>query len=115
MEYRYREPEPNYSIWWQVALGVFLAMLAHSIITGLYARHEMNKAMRQLTAETNKAEQQVQRQIDAMNAVAQHPPYQYQAPTMQDIAPLRDGERCIQGRRFKRVENGWVQIPRDPC
>lgn len=114
MEFRYREPEPNYSIWWQVALGVFLALLAHSIITGLYARRELNKALQQLTTETTKAEKQAERQLDAITrANAQQVPYQ--SPTMQDIAPLRDGERCIQGRRFKRVENGWVQIPRDPC
>ena len=115
MEYRYRDPEPNYSIWWQVALGVFIALLAHSIITGLYARHELNKTLRQLSVETKKAEQQAQRQLDAINAMQRPSGYQYPVPTTQDIAPLRDGERCIQGRRFKRVENGWVQIPRDPC
>lgn len=115
MEYRYRDPEPNYSIWWQVALGVFLAMLAHSIITGLYARRELNKALHQLTTETKKAEQQAKREIDALTRSASYQQPAYQPPTMQDIAPLRDGERCIQGRRFKRVKNGWVQIPRDPC
>lgn len=115
MEYRYREPEPNYSIWWQVALGVFIALLAHSVVTGLYARHEMNKALTQLKAETTRAEKQAQRQLDAITAAQRNPSYPYQPPTMQDIAPLRDGERCMQGRRFKRVENGWVQIPHDPC
>lgn len=49
MEYRYRAPEPDHSIWWQVALGVFLALLSHSIITGLYTRHEFNKRCRKLT------------------------------------------------------------------
>lgn len=115
MEYRYREPEPNYSIWWQVALGVFIAMLAHSVVTGLYAKHEMNKALKQLAAKTTRAEEQAQRQLDAITAAQRNPVYQYQAPRMQDVAPLRDGERCIQGRRFKRVENGWLQIPKDPC
>ena len=115
MEYRYRTPEPDHSIWWQVAIGVFLALLAHSIITGLYTRRELNRAMQELSAETKKAEQQAQRQLDAIAASANHPPYEYRAPTMQDIAPLRNGERCIQGKRFKRVENGWVQLPKDPC
>lgn len=114
MEYRYREPEPDHSIWWQVAIGVFLALLAHSIITGLYERRELNRAMQQMAAETKKAEQQAERQLRA--AAATHPQYQpYKVPTMSDIAPLRDGERCIQGRRFQRVDNGWVHLPRDPC
>lgn len=115
MEYRYRAAEPDHSIWWQVALGVFLALLAHSIITGLYERRELNKAMRQIAAEAEKAEKQAQRQLQATAATAaQHPLYPYTSPIF-ERTPLRDGERCIQGRRFKRVENGWVQLPKDPC
>lgn len=113
MEHRYRAPEPDYNIWWQVGLGVFLALMAHSIITGLYVRHEAAQAMRELQAETKRAEAQAKRQIDAAMAVA-NSPYQYHegvpAPR-----PLADGERCISGKRFQRVENGWVQLPREPC
>ncbi|WP_447610432.1 hypothetical protein [Stenotrophomonas maltophilia] len=29
--------------------------------------------------------------------------------------PLRPGERCIQGRRFERIEGGWRDRPNDPC
>lgn len=29
--------------------------------------------------------------------------------------PLRPGERCIQGRRFQRIEGGWRDRPNDPC
>lgn len=30
-------------------------------------------------------------------------------------APLRDGERCIQGRRFQRIDGGWRDRPLEPC
>lgn len=108
MEYRYRAPEPDHSIWWQVALGVFLALLGHSIIIGLYTRHQINKTMQQMNVEAKKAEQQFSSELQA---ASNKPRPRYVAPP----APLRDGERCLQGRRFKRVENGWVQLPRDPC
>lgn len=113
MEYRYREREPDHSLWWQIALGVFFALMAHSIITGLYVRHEADKAMRQLRAETKEAEAQAKREIDAAIAVA-NSPYQYHegVPTRR---PLADGERCISGKRFSRVNNGWVQLPSEPC
>lgn len=29
--------------------------------------------------------------------------------------PLRPGERCIQGRRFQRIEGGWRDRPNEPC
>lgn len=110
MEYRYRAPEPDHSIWWQIALGVFLALLAHSIVTGLYARYQFNKTMQQTGAESRKADRQLKRELQASPASTYTQP-RYVEPA----APLRDGERCMQGRRFKRVENGWVQLPQEPC
>lgn len=108
MEYRYRAPEPDHSIWWQVALGVFLALLGHSIITGLYTRHQFNKTLQQINVESKKAEQQLSREL---KPTSNNSKPRYVVPPK----PLRDGERCMQGRRFKRVENGWVQLPHDPC
>lgn len=29
--------------------------------------------------------------------------------------PLRAGERCIEGRRFQRIDGGWRDSPNDPC
>ncbi len=29
--------------------------------------------------------------------------------------PLQSGERCINGRRFKRIQNGWQDLPGKPC
>ncbi|MEA9787079.1 hypothetical protein VDF90_07420 [Xanthomonas campestris pv. raphani] len=28
--------------------------------------------------------------------------------------PLKPGQRCMQGRRLQRIENGWTQL-REPC
>lgn len=44
-----REPERP-ALWPQIALGVFLGMLAHSIVVGLYVRYEMYRAGKQVEA-----------------------------------------------------------------
>ncbi len=31
------------------------------------------------------------------------------------VEPLRSGQRCIQGRRFERIEGGWRDLPKSPC
>lgn len=101
-----------YSIWWQMALGIFLGMLGHSIIVGLYAQHQTNKMIEQLNAETAKMERQARAE---MAKLAQPPSKIYIKPAPTAPIPLKDGERCIQGRRFRRVENGWIQLPYEPC
>lgn len=111
MERRYREAESS-DLWWQIALGGFIALLAHSIVVGLYTRYEARQAMTQLERESKLATQQMQR------ALTQNVQRAEQAPLMREYdppRPLADGERCLQGRRFKRVSNGWVQLPHDPC
>ncbi|WP_230595888.1 hypothetical protein [Xanthomonas albilineans] len=35
-------------------------------------------------------------------------------PAVYRPRPLAPGERCMQGRRLQRIENGWQQL-RDPC
>lgn len=109
MERRYREADSS-DLWWQIALGGFIALLAHSIVIGLYTRYETRQAMAQLERESKLATQQ-----RALRENVQTP---RQAPDLREYdpqRPLSDGERCLQGRRFKRVSNGWVQLPHDPC
>ncbi|WP_449466806.1 hypothetical protein [Stenotrophomonas humi] len=59
-----------------------------------------------MEAETAKEIAELQRHIWIDPQSAQH-----YAPR----APLRPGQRCIQGRRFERIEGGWRDIPKSPC
>lgn len=90
------------NLWWQIALGGFLALMAHSVVTSLYARWETHRAIQQLNAEMASATKQLRRQVQHIESAA--PVVDY------GPEPLRDGERCINGRRFERVENGWRQV-----
>lgn len=68
------------------------------IVVGLYTRYETRQAMAQLEKESKLATRN--------------------APEVREYYPprlLSDGERCLQGRRFKCVSNGWVQLTHDPC
>lgn len=87
-----------YSLWWQIALGIFIALCAHSIVEAAYARYQLQQLNAQLETEFNK----IRPSISSPRPITEKP------------VPLRPGERCIQGRRFQRVDNGWQQV-NTPC
>lgn len=110
-------PRRAHDLWWQVALGVFIAMMCHSMVIGIYQRWEMRQALkemnRQMAAETDKLEQRAA----AIHRAASHPKDTRPWPTSSRVppAPLRDGERCIRGERFQRLDNGWKHLPHQRC
>lgn len=111
------DPDRSIPLWAQIAVGVFLALLFHSIVTGLYARYEAAQALKQFEQEMKKLGVQLDEATRLETIRAQRsttPPMQWSRPALAPT-PLRDGERCIQGRRFKRLSNGWQHIPSDPC
>lgn len=99
-------PTPNrdahLQLWWQIALGGFLALLLHSVVVGTFERWETQQALKAMNAE-------MARLNETMRTPA---PVVRRAPPP---APLRAGERCVKGERFERVENGWVHLPHQPC
>lgn len=97
------------TLWWEVALGVFLALMAHSLVTGLWQRWEIRQAMKALEREAERFPRQ------PVPAPEPEPQAEIRYLPGAHAAPLRAGERCIHGRRFRRVENGWVQVPHEPC
>jgi len=109
MQPRERRPEPDHSLWWQIALGGFLALLTHSIVTGLYANYQANRLLKEVEASMKEIVEPRTTRTTAPRVPNRSP---YVAPT---IDPLESGERCIQGRRFQRVENGWIHLPKKPC
>ncbi len=89
-----------HTIWWQVALGGFLALTAHSVVEAAYARYQLQQLTRQFEADLKAMPSSLL--PDAPTSPRERP------------MPLRQNERCIQGRRFERVQNGWRQI-NAPC
>lgn len=108
---------PKNDLWWQIALGVFIGLMAHSAVVGLYLRWEMAQTMKQFTATLDAETKKMERQAEAAARAAMHPKDNRPWPTSMRVPPppLRDGERCIKGERFKRLENGWQHLPRQPC
>jgi hypothetical protein len=106
--------------------GGFAAVLAIAVLMGLIewnARRsaaammaELNRPMTpaeraQLDAELrNLAEESEREAKSAVRTIHMTPEFEYVPPT-----PLRSGERCIRGKRFKRLENGWHDMPNEPC
>lgn len=101
--------ERHAGLWWRIALGVFIGMLAHSVVTGLYVRLELymglkaaGDALEQLTGELTES-------TPPPVKPAQRAPTRRAAPPAAP-RPLSADERCVGGKRFRRVENGWVQV-----
>lgn len=66
---------------------------------------QMRRWERELEAETAKDLAAVQRHLRVVPQVQRHEPR----------APLRPGQRCMQGRRLERIEGGWRDLPNEPC
>lgn len=88
-----------YSLWWQIALGVFIALCAHSLVEAAVARYQLQQIGKQLNAEAQSISRQTRQRVQSANP---------------EVLPLQPGQRCIQGRRLERVDNGWRQL-NSPC
>ena len=104
---------PYAGLWWRIALGVFTALLAHSIVTGLYVRWEIYTGIKALGVAFDEFEKDVRSEIAAPSR-SPRPTSTRASPPRPAIRPLAAGERCVGGKRFRRVENGWVQVM-EPC
>lgn len=100
-------------LWWRISLGVFVGMLGHSIVTGLYARWEIYTGLQALGA----AFEDLEKDAKEAPIPPSHPAERSPTPTRARtplMRPLAVDERCVGGKRFRRVENGWVQVL-EPC
>ena len=104
------EDEHRFSgLWWQIALGILVGMLAHSIVTGAYVRWEISNGLKAMEAELEKFDKGMQEELRSLgpSTMRPAPARRMQSPS---IRPLAHGERCVGGKRFRAVPNGWVQV-----
>ncbi|MGS1079134.1 hypothetical protein [Pseudoxanthomonas beigongshangi] len=107
----------NDGIVWKLSLGIGVAVLAALLLFNAYERHQDRK---DAEAALRDFEKELERQrIEDERFLKENPPVRVirvgTPSTERQRAPLRPGERCIQGERFKRIQNGWQQLPYDPC
>lgn len=68
----------------------------------------------QLNAEMLKLQREVDRQALVQTQRA-HRAFDQLTAEPPSLRPLRAGVRCINGRRFARIEGGWRDVPNQPC
>lgn len=112
-----RPPATNDGIVWKLSLGIGIAVLAALLLFNAYERHQDRKDAE--TALRDVARELERQRIEDERFLKENPPVRVirvgAPPTERPRMPLRSGERCIQSERFKRLNNGWQQLPSEPC
>lgn len=110
---RLEEEHRSAGLWWRIALGVFVGMMAHSLVVGLLVRWELQQLMKQWEAETAATQRQMEQVFREISLTPAPSPTTRATPSRIRAAstrPLAADERCVSGKRFRKVDNGWVQI-----
>lgn len=106
--------EGQTDISWKIAVGVFLGLTAFALVTCSAVAVMGSAALEEQERQERAAAEQLRKALgdpDPMGIQAREAERQRREA---EYYGLRTGERCIDGKRFRRVENGWVQINR-PC
>jgi len=97
VNYRQRD---NDGLWWQIALGIFVGQLMTAALAGVVMLIIGSWAAREITVQLPRT---VPRTVHPARSL---PP---------SNRPLGADERCIAHERFRRLANGWQELPNDPC
>lgn len=111
MNHRYQPTrDPHDGLWWQIALGIFVGQLMTAIVAGIGFFLLAGAATYETEQQTKRLTQQMQRIVAPTTPT-------YSTPTRQvrTTRPLEPDERCIRNKRYKRLPNGWADMPYDPC
>jgi hypothetical protein len=107
---------------WKLALGIFLGLSAFGIGTLVFLGMAAQAAMEEQERREKLAAEEFKKALNNPDPFGWHAAGAKQraedaaqAARIRAAKQLKPGERCIHGRRFKRVENGWVQLPSQPC
>ncbi|WP_126941538.1 chloride channel protein [Xanthomonas vesicatoria] len=103
MSYR---PQNNHDgLWWEIALGIFVGQLMTAALAGVVALCLGYFTMRSFDAGLP----------TPLPQRLYTPRSQQTDPTPVQLRQLESDERCIQHKRFRRLSNGWQELPHDPC
>lgn len=108
---RPHKTEPNNTLMWQIAGGVCLGLLAFAGIDRYLEHRREVAAVEAWNREIAKINADTARQQQAWRDQAQYNEARKQnlQEARWEAQRIKADERCINGQRFRRVENGWVQ------
>lgn len=110
----------NNDMVWKIAIGVFIGLCLFGMVTctgmaivGSAVQAEQEKQVKAALQQVENAMKPLRVETQQVKNEWQRTEIERQRRAAQERA-LGPGERCIGGKRFRRVDNGWVQIQK-PC
>ncbi|MBL9220879.1 chloride channel protein [Xanthomonas fragariae] len=101
----YRPQNNHDGLWWEIALGIFVGQLMIAAFAGVVALCLGYLTVRSIAGS-----------VPQPNARELYTPHaQRHQSEAAKLRPLESDERCIQGKRFGRLSNGWQELTNDPC
>lgn len=99
---------------WKIAMGVFLGLTLFGLATcttlaiiGSAVQQEQEKQAQEAMAE-------FQRAVSDPDPLGWRKKLHEEQLSEERAKQLKPGERCIQGRRYKRIKDGWISA-QEPC
>lgn len=100
------EPDTFAGLWKHIAIGIILGGLGVFVILLIGWMMYLRIAFGVIDRSVSDATQQMQRELRQQMPPPPRPVQTQRAAPV----PLRSDERCIDGQRLQRIENGWRQV-----
>jgi len=122
-----RPPDRDSGIWLKVGIGIAALVVIAMGLIEWNARRQAAAMTAELTRPmTPKEEARFKAEMARWEAEIEAETAKELAKVRREIrfdpqpmhiprAPLRPGQRCMQGKRLERIEGGWRDLPHQPC
>lgn len=110
----YRSEAARTDISWKIAAGIFLGLTAFALVTCSAVMITGSAAIKEQERQERAAAEQLRQTLSDPDPLGIHAREAERQRREAAYYALRPGERCIDGKRFRRVDNGWEQLSR-PC
>lgn len=112
-----KQPRSDDGLVWKIAVGVVLGLIVFFGLQRCVDEYRARQVIEQLNKETAAFSAQMQAHDQGQQELLERHAQERAERRQRNEAALlpRENERCVNGKRFRRLQNGWEEIPHQPC